>query len=120
MDSMGSNIRVQTRGNDILRVLPVKNDEVNQDWISDKTRFCLDAFTSNRVTSETDMSDLLLSLVDNFSYDSEGRLQVQFVAGPHTDMETISAIESFCSRFNANPLLVADTKSSLDSDWGGS
>ena len=120
MDSVGSNIRVQTRGNDVLRVLPVKNDSINQDWITDKTRFCLDAFQTSRVLHKKEDSDLVLSLVDNLSFSGEGRLQVQIVLGPDSDLETLSAADSFCSRFNANPVLLADTKGGLNVDWGGS
>ena len=35
---MGCNIRVDTRGREVLRVLPRINDDVNEEWISDKTR----------------------------------------------------------------------------------
>jgi NADH dehydrogenase/NADH:ubiquinone oxidoreductase subunit G len=120
MDSVGSNVRVQTRGNEVLRVLPVKNDDINQDWITDKTRFCLDAFKTERLSGEINESDLLQSLVDNFSYSDEGRLGVQIVLGPHVDLETLSSAEAFSSRFNANSLLVSDGKGGLCSDWGGS
>ena len=68
MDSLGSSIRVQTRGGDVLRVLPVKNDEVNQDWISDKTRFCLDSFKFGRKSQVGATSALLTLIKDNFSF----------------------------------------------------
>lgn len=49
LDSLGSNISVQIRGNEILRVLPVVNDEINQNWITDKTRFAVDGLRSQRL-----------------------------------------------------------------------
>ena len=42
MDAVGSAIRVDTRGRAVLRVLPRNNDDVNEEWISDKTRFACD------------------------------------------------------------------------------
>jgi len=108
IDSLGSNIRVQTRGNDILRILPVKNDDVNQDWISDKTRFCLDAFTFGRNFNLSSSSKLLTILTDNLSFSNEGKLEVQFVVGPHVDIETLSSIQGFSKRFNSNKVLISD------------
>jgi NADH dehydrogenase/NADH:ubiquinone oxidoreductase subunit G len=120
MDSLGSNIRVQTRGNDVLRLLPVKNDSINQDWITDKSRFCLDAFNVDRAPTLDDNSDLLLSLVDNIDVSSEGGATIQFVLGSAVDTETVFAARSFASRFSANPVLMADTKGRLNVDWDGS
>jgi NADH dehydrogenase (ubiquinone) Fe-S protein 1 len=42
MDSVGSNIRVDTRGTEIMRIIPRLNEEINEEWISDKTRFFYD------------------------------------------------------------------------------
>jgi NADH-quinone oxidoreductase subunit G len=42
MDAQGCNIRLDTRGRDVLRVLPRLNDDVNEEWISDKARHACD------------------------------------------------------------------------------
>jgi NADH-quinone oxidoreductase subunit G len=49
MDAVGSNIRVDTRGNEVLRVLPRLNEEVNEEWVSDKTRFACDGLRRQRL-----------------------------------------------------------------------
>lgn len=49
MDAVGSNIRVDTRGNEVMRVLPRLNEEVNEEWISDKTRFAYDGLKRQRL-----------------------------------------------------------------------
>ena len=49
MDAVGSNIRVDARGNEVLRVLPRLNEEVNEEWISDKTRFACDGLRRQRL-----------------------------------------------------------------------
>ena len=42
MDAVGSAIRVDTRGREVMRILPRVNDDVNEEWISDKTRHVVD------------------------------------------------------------------------------
>ncbi len=48
-DAVGSNIRVDARGREVLRVLPRLNEEVNEEWISDKTRFANDGLKRQRL-----------------------------------------------------------------------
>lgn len=50
-DSLGSNIRIDLRGDKILRILPRSNDSINEDWISDKIRFVCDAARLQRLDS---------------------------------------------------------------------
>ncbi len=49
LDAVGSNIRIDARGPQVLRVLPRLNDDVNEEWISDKTRFAIDGLTRRRL-----------------------------------------------------------------------
>jgi NADH-quinone oxidoreductase subunit G len=49
MDAVGSNIRVDTRGNEVMRVLPRINEDINEEWISDKTRFACDGLRRQRL-----------------------------------------------------------------------
>jgi NADH dehydrogenase (ubiquinone) Fe-S protein 1 len=49
-DSLGSNIRVDVKGNVIMRILPKLNEEVNEEWISDKIRFSYDGLRKDRLT----------------------------------------------------------------------
>src|SRR5918911_33748 len=48
LDAVGSNIRIDARGAQILRVLPRLNEDVNEEWISDKTRFAIDGLAKRR------------------------------------------------------------------------
>jgi NADH-quinone oxidoreductase chain G len=50
-DVLGSFIRVDIKGNEIMRILPKKNDLINEDWISDKIRFSYDGLKFNRLVS---------------------------------------------------------------------
>src|SRR5258708_2609004 len=49
LDALGSNIRVDTRGGQVMRVLPRLNDDVNEEWISDKTRHAIDGLRHQRL-----------------------------------------------------------------------
>lgn len=49
MDGLGSNIRVDTKGREVMRMLPRNHDGVNEEWISDKTRFVWDGLRRQRL-----------------------------------------------------------------------
>jgi NADH-quinone oxidoreductase subunit G len=48
-DAVGANIRIDSRGREVLRVLPRNNDDVNEEWISDKARYQVDGLTRRRL-----------------------------------------------------------------------
>jgi NADH-quinone oxidoreductase subunit G len=49
MDAVGSNIRVDSRGREVMRILPRLNEGINEEWISDKTRHISDGLKSQRL-----------------------------------------------------------------------
>jgi len=49
MDALGSAIRVDTKGREVMRILPRNNDGVNEEWISDKSRFVWDGLRRQRL-----------------------------------------------------------------------
>ena len=49
MDAVGSNIRIDVRQRQVMRILPRVNEDVNEEWISDKTRHHVDALVRNRL-----------------------------------------------------------------------
>jgi NADH-quinone oxidoreductase subunit G len=49
MDAVGSNIRVDSRGREVMRILPRTHEDVNEEWISDKTRFVWDGLRTQRL-----------------------------------------------------------------------
>lgn len=51
MDAVGSNIRIDSRGMEVMRILPRLNEEINEEWISDKSRFCYDGLKYQRLDS---------------------------------------------------------------------
>ena len=51
LDAVGSNIRIDVRGSEIMRILPRLNEDVNEEWISDKTRFSYDGLKRQRLNN---------------------------------------------------------------------
>ena len=49
MDALGSAIRIDTRGREVMRILPRINDDMNEEWISDKTRYVVDGLSTQRL-----------------------------------------------------------------------
>jgi NADH-quinone oxidoreductase subunit G len=49
LDAVGCNVRIDSRGGQVLRILPRLNEDVNEEWISDKTRFAVDGLTRRRL-----------------------------------------------------------------------
>ncbi len=49
MDALGSNIRIDTKGREVKRILPRNHDAVNEEWISDKSRFIWDGLRRQRL-----------------------------------------------------------------------
>jgi NADH-quinone oxidoreductase subunit G len=49
MDAVGSAIRIDSRGREVMRILPRANEEVNEEWISDKTRHVVDGLRTQRL-----------------------------------------------------------------------
>ena len=49
LDAVGSNIRVDARGTEVLRVVPRLHDDINEEWLSDKSRFAYDGLRRRRL-----------------------------------------------------------------------
>jgi len=50
-DGICSNIRLDTRSDEVLRVIPIANEDINEEWIGDKTRFAIDGINNQRIDS---------------------------------------------------------------------
>ncbi|WP_292073151.1 NADH-quinone oxidoreductase subunit NuoG [Brevundimonas sp. UBA7534] len=49
MDALGSNIRADYRGSEVMRILPRVNEGINEEWLSDKSRYVVDGLTARRL-----------------------------------------------------------------------
>ncbi len=102
MDAVGSNVRVDSRGREVLRVLPRLHDDVNEEWISDKTRFAVDGLTRRRLDQpwirrngslEAASWDEALASVACRLEDRD-RTRVAAIAGDQVDCETMFAMKA--------------------------
>ncbi|MDC0060711.1 NADH-quinone oxidoreductase subunit NuoG [Pelagibacteraceae bacterium] len=102
-DGIGSSIRVDTRGKQVLRVLPRINEDTNEEWISDKTRFAIDGLSRQRLDkvyiSENDKLnvsdwDTALNQIKN-EINKRGKDKTIILSGKFTDAETIIASKLF-------------------------
>jgi NADH dehydrogenase (ubiquinone) Fe-S protein 1 len=129
MDALGSNIQVDSRGTEIKRILPLVNEEVNEEWISDKSRFSYDGLKKQRLTvplarnpdgSFTELTweaafRLAASKFQQFSGD-----QMSAIIGGFADVESIVALKDFFNKMDSDnfeirtdaPKFSADLRSS--------
>ena len=117
MDAVGSNIRVDTYGWKVKRILPRLNEDINEEWISDKTRYACDGLLTQRLDSpyikkdnkliETDWNVALKETKDLLkSYTSD---EIAFIIGDFIDLET-----SFLIKKLSNDLGIKNIESRQD------
>lgn len=107
-DGVGSNIRIDTRGEEILRILPRLNENVNEEWISDKSRFAYDGLKRQRLSTpmarnkEGDLvpvtwdraRSLLLHFLLELERNNPNGYEAHAVLGPYVDIESAVALRS--------------------------
>jgi len=110
MDAVGSNIRVDTYGWEVKRILPLINEDVNEEWISDKTRYAYDGLLNQRLdtpyikynnkfekASWKEVFKIIKSRIENTSKD-----KICGFVGDLTNMETSYIFREFFNRIIEN------------------
>ncbi len=101
MDAVGSNIRVDTRGNEVMRILPRLHEDVNEEWISDKTRFVYDGLKKRRLDRPWVARDGRLAPADwgaamaaiRARLDGVAGEKIAAIAGDQADLEAMAALQ---------------------------
>ena len=106
MDAVGSNIRVDTYDWEVKRVLPIINEDINEEWISDKTRYACDGLLNQRLdvpyikkdgkfvqSSWNEANELIANKLKNIS-----NHKICGFVGDLTNMETSFAFKEFFDR----------------------
>ncbi len=106
MDAVGSNIRIDTYGWEVKRVLPRINEKINEEWISDKTRHACEGLKNQRLDSPyvkiknkfkkvswTEAYNKIFEKISNTPSD-----KIAGITGDMTNMETLYAIKEFFDR----------------------
>merc|ERR1719187_708841 len=110
LDSVGSNIVVIHRTGEVLRIMPRMNEDVNEEWISDKTRFACDGLKRQRLTTPMlkDSSGNLTSVSWEEAIvavakmlDSTPGDEIAAVAGGLADAEALMSLKDLMNRLGA-------------------
>nr|XP_057906647.1 NADH-ubiquinone oxidoreductase 75 kDa subunit, mitochondrial [Doryrhamphus excisus] len=113
LDAVGSNIVVSTRGGEVMRVLPRLNEDINEEWISDKTRFAYDGLKRQRLTQpmvKDESGQLTPATWEDALTRVAGALQgvqgsqVAAIAGGMADAEALVCLKDLLNRLNSESL----------------
>jgi NADH-quinone oxidoreductase subunit G len=121
MDAVGSNIRLDVRQRQVMRILPRINEDVNEEWISDKTRHHVDALVRNRLDRpwvrekgklrEASWQEGLEIFAERLTKAGE---RIAAIAGDLLDAETMYAAKKLVERQGSN--LLEGRQTGLDYD----
>lgn len=108
MDAVGSNIRVDTKGWEVKRILPRVNEDINEEWISDKTRYACDGLLINRIDRpyikkdgkliECSWDEAFLKIKEEVSK----TVNVGGLVGGMVDLETIFALKDLLIKISGS------------------
>ena len=109
MDAVGTNIRFDSRGREVLRILPRINDDVNEEWASDKTRYVVDGLTHRRLDKPYVRKDGKLqpaSWAEAFAAIKavNAGSSVAVIAGDYVDCETMFAAKTLAGALGSTML----------------
>ncbi len=101
MDGIGSSIRVDSRNNEVQRILPRNHDDVNEEWLSDKSRFACDGLARQRLETpfvrvngkleEATWDEAFTAIQAAFKGVAGERIAA--IAGDQTDVETMTVLK---------------------------
>uniref|UniRef100_A0A6V7NYL7 NADH dehydrogenase [ubiquinone] iron-sulfur protein 1, mitochondrial n=1 Tax=Ananas comosus var. bracteatus TaxID=296719 RepID=A0A6V7NYL7_ANACO len=124
-DAVGSNIRIDSRGPEVMRILPRLNEDINEEWISDKTRFCYDGLKRQRLNDPMirgpDGRFKAVTWRDALAVVAEVAHQVKpeeivGIAGQLSDVESMIALKDFLNKMGSNNVLCEGNGPSLLAD----
>ncbi|KAL7752848.1 ndufs1 NADH-ubiquinone oxidoreductase subunit [Sorochytrium milnesiophthora] len=125
-DAVGCNIRVDSRGVEVMRVLPRENDDINEQWLSDKSRFAYDGLKRQRLT--TPMVKQGDSFVPTTWEDALHRVgeamratkgsDMAAVAGHLADTESLVALKDLFAKLGSSDFRLDSAKGALPAASG--
>jgi NADH-quinone oxidoreductase subunit G len=126
MDALGSAIRIDTRGREVMRILPRVNEDVNEEWISDKTRHVVDGLRTQRLDEPYIRVGGMLkpaSWADAFAtiaarVKATGAKRIGAIVGELAAAEEIFALKDLMTRLGVANLDCREDGSALHPKWG--
>jgi NADH-quinone oxidoreductase subunit G len=126
MDALGSAIRIDTRGREVMRILPRTNDDVNEEWISDKTRHVVDGLRTQRLDQPylrvngrlqpASWKDAFAAIADKVKATSAARMGA--IVGDLAGVEEMYALKDLMGRLGAKNIDARQDGATLDPAWG--
>jgi NADH-quinone oxidoreductase subunit G len=108
-DALGSNIRIDVRGNEVLRILPRLHEDVNEEWLSDKARYACDGLKRQRLDrpyirkngqlQPSTWEEALWAAAEAIRKTSPSELGV--VAGDHVEVESLFLMKELFHRIGS-------------------
>ncbi|KAI9814522.1 MAG: NADH dehydrogenase (ubiquinone) 78K chain precursor, 5-prime end [Phylliscum demangeonii] len=122
LNGLGSNVRIDARGMQVMRILPRLNDNVNEEWIDDKTRFACDGLYTQRLTTPLIKRDdrfypatwdqALTEIASAHQRLAPKRDEFKAIAGHLIEVESLVAMKDLVNRLGSENL-------TLDQPGGG-
>ena len=119
LDAVCSNIRIDTRNNEVMRVLPIVNEDINEEWISDKTRFSYDGLKNNRLDTpyikknnslEECTWDVAINIIKKKIKNLKGD-EAAALIGDQVDCESIILLKDLFSIINSDNFICSQNNS---------
>lgn len=114
LDALGSNIRVDSRGLEVMRILPRLNDDVNEEWINDKTRFACDGLKTQRLTmplvrregkfEPADWEQALTEIAHAYATIQPKGNEFKAIAGQLTEVESMVVMKDLANKLGSENL----------------
>ena len=122
LDGLGSNIRIDARGMEVMRIIPRLNDDINEEWINDKTRFACDGLKTQRLTTPLIRRDdkfvpasweqALTEVGNAYQRISPKDNEFKAITGHLVETETLVAMKDLANKLGSDNL-------ALDQPFGG-
>ena len=126
MDALGSAIRIDTRGREVMRILPRTNDEVNEEWISDKTRHIVDGLRTQRLDQPylrengrlqpASWKEAFAAVADKVK--TAGAKRIGAIVGDLAGVEEMYALKDLLGRLGSANIDARQDGAALDPAWG--
>ncbi len=126
MDALGSAIRIDTRGSEVMRILPRTNDDINEEWISDKTRHVVDGLRTQRLDQPyvrehgklrpATWTEAFKAVAAKLAQTNPKRMGA--MVGDLAAVEEIFALKDLLTRLGVSNLDCRQDGSALDPAWG--
>lgn len=114
LDAIGSNIRIDSRGQQVMRIQPRLNDDVNEEWINDKTRYAYDGLRYQRLTTPlirvgdrfapASWPDALSAIAQGLASSGASGNEIKAVAGALADTESLVALKDLVNKLGSDNL----------------